>query len=305
MKLLLDSFWRAAAYCLHPRVMALSLLPLLILVLLAFGLGHFFWTPAVDWVRAVMDSNEWAVRLWDWLDGLGASQVKVMLAPVAVLVAVTPLLVILSLLLVAVLMMPALVSLVATRRFPQLERRRGGSLLVGVFWALGSTLLAMVAMVVSMPLWLVPPLILILPPLIWGWLTFRVMAFDALAEHASKAERQQLLREHRGWLLGMGILSGYLGAAPSVLWASTVLFAVGFVVLAPLAIWIYTLVFAFSSLWFSHYCLAALERLRARVDADHRPDAGAGVVTAEALALPHEPSTDRPALAPPAATAAP
>jgi hypothetical protein len=29
------------------------------------------------------------------------------------------------------------------------------------------------------------------------------------------------------------------------------------------AIWIYTLVFAFSSLWFTHYCLAALAELRA------------------------------------------
>jgi hypothetical protein len=29
------------------------------------------------------------------------------------------------------------------------------------------------------------------------------------------------------------------------------------------AIWIYTLVFAFSSLWFTHYCLAALQQLRA------------------------------------------
>ena len=34
-------------------------------------------------------------------------------------------------------------------------------------------------------------------------------------------------------------------------------------VLVPLAIWIYTLVFAFSSLWFTHYGLAALQRLRA------------------------------------------
>jgi hypothetical protein len=30
----------------------------------------------------------------------------------------------------------------------------------------------------------------------------------------------------------------------------------------PLAIWIYTLVFAFSSLWFTHYCLSALQTLR-------------------------------------------
>jgi hypothetical protein len=33
-------------------------------------------------------------------------------------------------------------------------------------------------------------------------------------------------------------------------------------ILVPVAIWIYTLVFAFSSLWFAHFCLAALEQLR-------------------------------------------
>ena len=43
-----------------------------------------------------------------------------------------------------------------------------------------------------MPLWFVPPLVLIVPPLIWGWLTYRVMGFDVLAEHASREERRQL-----------------------------------------------------------------------------------------------------------------
>ena len=42
--LMLDSFWRAAAYCLHPRVIALSFLPLVIMVGLALGLGYFFWS---------------------------------------------------------------------------------------------------------------------------------------------------------------------------------------------------------------------------------------------------------------------
>ena len=116
---------------------------------------------------------------------------------------------------------------------------------------------------ISLPLWLLPPLILLLPPLIWGWLTYRVMAFDALAAHASKEERREIFRRHRGWLLAIGVISGYLGAAPSVIWASGALLAAAFVILVPLAIWIYTLVFAFSSLWFAHYCLAALQALRA------------------------------------------
>ena len=34
-------------------------------------------------------------------------------------------------------------------------------------------------------------------------------------------------------------------------------------ILVPVAIWIYTLIFAFASLWFTHYCLAALQALRA------------------------------------------
>ena len=36
---LLDSFWRAAAYCLHPRVIALSLLPLALVGGAAAALG--------------------------------------------------------------------------------------------------------------------------------------------------------------------------------------------------------------------------------------------------------------------------
>ncbi len=262
MTLFLDSFWRAVAYCLHPRVVALSFLPLVIMVALSLGLGYFYWDGAVDWVFLRLESWDLLKSVWSWLQGMGAGNLKTVVAPLVVIFAVTPVVVVLSLLLVAVLMAPALVSLVAERRFPQLERKRGGSLLVSALWSLGSTLLALVALVVSIPLWLVPPLILILPPLIWGWLTYRVMTFDALSEHASRAERRELFRRHRLWLLGMGVATGYLGAAPSVVWASGALFAAAFVLLVPVAIWIYTLVFAFSALWFSHYCLAALEQLR-------------------------------------------
>ena len=202
-------------------------------------------------------------NVWAWLQSVGAGSLKMVLAPLIVIFAVTPLIVVLSLLTVAVLMTPALTLLVAERRFPMLERKRGGSMVRSVMWSLGSTLLALVALVISVPLWLVPPLILVLPPLIWGWLTYRVMAFDALAEHASAEERREIFRRHRGWLLGMGVFCGYLGAAPSLLWASGALFAAAFVILVPVAIWIYTLVFALSSLWFAHYCLAALHVLRA------------------------------------------
>jgi hypothetical protein len=263
MNLLLDSFWRAVAYCLRPRVIALSFLPLVLMVALALGLGYYFWEGALDWVRAALEGSSFINNIWAWLQSVGAGSLKLVLAPLIVIFAVTPVIVVLSLLLVAVLMTPALTLLVAERRFPQLERKRGSSVVASMLWSLGSTLLALIAIIISIPLWLVPPLILVLPPLIWGWLTYRVMAFDALAEHASPEERREIFRRHRIWLLGIGVFCGFLGAAPSLIWASGALLAAAFVILVPLAIWIYTLVFAFSSLWFAHYCLAALRDLRA------------------------------------------
>ena len=63
------------------------------------------------------------------------------------------------------------------------------------------------------------------------------MAFDALGEHASAAERKVVLQRHRMVLLLMGVVCGYLGAAPAVIWASGVIFAAAFFILIPVGIW--------------------------------------------------------------------
>lgn len=263
MNLIFESFWRALAYCFRPRVIALSLLPLLLMVGLAFGLGYYYWDMAISSVRGMLEASSLINGLWAWLQSIGLGGVKTILAPLIVIFTAAPLIVVLSLLVVTLMMTPSLTALVAQRRFPALERKRGGSWWLGLLWSVISTILALLALVVSIPLWLVPPLILVLPPLILGWLTYRVMAFDALSEHASREERQEIFRRHRLPLLGIGIFCGYLGAAPSLIWASGALLAAAFVILVPVAIWAYTLVFALSSLWFSHYCLAALQILRA------------------------------------------
>jgi hypothetical protein len=89
------------------------------------------------------------------------------------------------------------------------------------------------------------------------------MSFEALAGHATANERQAIMRQHRGSLLFMGLVVGYLGAMPSLIWALGAMAAVFAVILLPVMLWLYTLVFAFSSLWFIHYCLAALDQHRA------------------------------------------
>ena len=296
MGLLLDSFWRAALYCLAPRVIALSLLPLALMVGMAGALGYFFWDTAVSQVHGWLEASSLLGLVWRWFEGVGLPNLKSVVAPLLVIFSVTPLLVMASLLVVATFMTPALTRMVAERRFPGLVRRRGAGLWQSLGWALLSVLLALGAMVVSLPLWLVPPMAMLLPAFIWGWLTYRVMAFDVLAEFASREERLQLLSGHRLSLLGMGVLSGLMGAAPGVVWASGALFAAAFVILIPVAIWIYMLVFAFSSLWFAHYALSALEALRSRADSttiDVPAQTQVSPHASERLAAPHDPLDDR------------
>lgn len=185
MGLLFDSFWRAAAYCLRPRVMLLSVVPLLLMALLALVLQHFYWDAAVQGMASWLDDSTLLASMLSWLASWGLANVMDWLAPLMVVLLASPVLVVVSLLSVAFLMTPALVNMVAVRRFPSLERKQGGALLASISWSLASTVMALLALLFSVPLWLVPPLVLVLPPLIWGWLTYRVMAFDALAELAT------------------------------------------------------------------------------------------------------------------------
>ena len=217
MGLLLDSFWRAAAYCLHPRVIALSVLPLVLMAAAAFGLGYFFWEPALDAVRHALENWPMAATVTGWIESAGGPGIKSVIAPLVVVLLATPAIVVVALLLVALMMAPAMLALVAERRFPTLEKKRGGSLLGSVALSLAVTLVALLAMILSLPLWLIPPLVLVLPPLIWGWLTYRVMTYDTLTKHASSAERQTLVAHHHPFLLGIDVLTNYLNAAPSLL----------------------------------------------------------------------------------------
>ena len=267
MKQLLDAFWRAAAYCLHPKVIGLSLLPLLIGVALALGLGFLYWESAVAGVRATLENWLLVDAALKWVEALAGASFRSVLAPLIVVGLAAPLIVVLAVLLVAWLMTPAIVTLVVRRRFPLLECKRGAGMLTSVLLALGCTLLALLALVITLPLWFIPPLVLIVPPLIWGWLNYRVMSFDVLALHASTDERRQLMRQHRLPLLGIGVVSGYLGAAPSLLWAVSAMTLVLAPLLIVVSVWLYTLVFAFAALWFAHYGLAALAALRAEADA--------------------------------------
>lgn len=289
MTLLLDSFWRALAYLLMPRVIGLSLLPLLIAGGMTLGWAYFFWDDAYAQVRQALENWGLVDAGLRWVENAMGPNFRAMIVVLILIALVAPLVIVASLLLVAVLMTPAIVSLVAERRFVLLERKRGAAFWQSVLWSFGATLLALLAIFATLPLWLIPGAVLIVPPLIWGWLTARVMSFDVLADHASAEERRALLAEHRFQLLLLGIVTGFLGAAPTLIWAVSALT----LILAPLVVvatvWLYTLVFTFSALWFAHYLLAALQMHRASTS---------GVVAAAVTPTPATPLQDLPGTPP-------
>lgn len=261
--LAIDAAWRAFAYCLHPRVIWLTLLPIVLSATLLLGLGWWGWSDANEALRQALDHWSLSQSLLAWLDRMGLQGLRTALVPMLLLILVVPLVVVLSLLLVAWMITPSVVKLVRIRRFPDLASRHQTPVWRSVALSLSTTVVALGALFLTLPLWLIPLFALVIPPLIWGWLTYRVMAHDTLADFATPEELDTVLKRHRTTLLLMGVVCGYLGAAPAAVWALGVLA----IVLAPfiliVSLWLYTLVFVFSSLWFAHFLLAALTALRA------------------------------------------
>jgi hypothetical protein len=278
MTAVFDAFWRAAGYCLHPRVILVSLLPLLLAGTVLALLGYAYWEPLLAAVRGALERWSLVAAALAWVEAQGAPQLRTLLAPMIVVALAIPLVVVLTLLLVTALMLPAIVELVAARRFPALQRRHGASRWQVLLWALACSLAALLALAGSIPLWLVPPLVLLVPPLIWGWLAHRVLGFGVLAQHAAADERRAILRRHRWPLAAMGVVAGLMGALPSMLWglgAATLIFAP---LLMVLSVWLYLLVFSFAAAWFAHYALDQLQRLRGATPTEAPPPADAPAI---------------------------
>jgi hypothetical protein len=265
----MTSFGRALLSQLHFRMLLLTVLPFLLSLLLW---GVVLWLglqPMIDWLHGYfVDNNlfQSAASVLGWF-GLGA--VKTVLVPLIAMWLLLPLMVVTALIFVGVIAMPAIVAHVASRHYPQLARLRGGSLAGSLAASLGAFLIFAALWLATLPLNAVPLLAFVVQPALWGWLTYRVMAYDALADHARATERRSLMRAHRWPLLAIGIVAGAVGAAPTLLWLGGALSVILFPLLAGVSIWLYVLVFVFSGLWFQHYTLEALQRLRAGQPASH------------------------------------
>ena len=193
---------------------------------------------------------------------------KVVVVPLMAILLLLPLMIASALLFMGVFAMPAIEKYVSRRQFPKLEQKEGGSFAGSIWMNITSVLVFALLWVCTIPLYAVPPLAVAVQAALWGWVSSRVMSYDALAAHASTDERRAIMHRYRWPLLGIGMVSGVLGALPGLAWMGGAVLAMAlFPFLAILSAWLYVLIFLFTGLWFQYYCLQVLEDLR-RQDAN-------------------------------------
>ena len=269
---LFRTFFRALLSQMHPRMLLMTVLPF-VLALALWGLA--LWQglqPLIDQLHAWFSDYGLFRQSGEMLDSLGLSSLRTLLVPLIAMWLLLPFMIVTALLLVGVLAMPAIGNHVSRHYYPQLERRHGGSF-AGILWvSLSSFFVFLLAWLVTLPLNLIPLFALIVQPLLWGWLTCRVMAYDALSDFADLEELHAIRSSQRFPLLVIGVVTGSLGAAPGLLWLGGVMSVIFFPALAAVAIWLYLLIFVFSGLWFQHYCLDALVRRRSTFTTSIDPD---------------------------------
>ncbi len=218
--------------------------------------------PLIDQLHAWFSDYGLFRQSAELLDSLGLSSLHALLVPLLAMWLLLPFMIVTALVLVGTMAMPAIARHVGQRLYSQLEMRHGGSFAGSLWVSLSAFVVFIIAWLLTLPLNLIPLFALFVQPLLWGWLASRVMSYDALADYADKEERRMIMARHRWPLLAIGIVTGSLGAAPGLLWLGGVMSVIFFPLLAAVSIWLYLLVFVFSGLWFQHYCLDALARLR-------------------------------------------
>jgi hypothetical protein len=218
----------------HPIILLILLIPMVVAVAAWMAVAWAYWDAWTSAIQALVVDHtaySWTAH-WDLTEAAGVLAVIVIL--------LTPAIIITALLIAAVFAMPVLVSHVARRDYPQLERRRGGTVLGSAWNAFVAIGLFLVLWVVTIPLWLLGPIAALLPLLSSAYLNQRLFRYDALSEHAGREEMQRIFTQARGKLFLLGLITGVLYFIPP------------FNLIGPV----------FAALAFVHLCLSELQELR-------------------------------------------
>lgn len=263
MRVVLRSYGRAFLMQFNIKMIALSLLPSLMALGLWAVVLYVSLQPLIDFLQQNFINSSGYQLVGNVLTFFGLLALKAFIVPLIAMWLLLPMMLFTALIFVACVAMPIINRTISKKYFPMLEQKNGAGWWRSLGFAFVSLLAFLFFWLLSLPLSLFLHLGVIIEPALVGWLTYRVMAYDALAAHASLEERKIIMRQHRWQLWTVGIITGLLSTLPGIIWLGGVLWIVVLPICAALAIWLYVLVFMFSGIWFQLFCLDTLHQLRA------------------------------------------
>lgn len=225
MRDITNALLRALRTLFHPRILTLNLWPALI-ALLVWGIAaYFFWT---DWVNSA-SSLVARSAVDDWLARWELHTVATLIVVLLVLALLAPSILITALLIAALFAMPIMVRHIASRDFPNLEMRKGGTFAGSVWNAVVAIVVFATLWLLTLPLWLFAPLAIVIPLALSAFLNQRLFRYDALSEHASKHEFDQILKNNGSRLYLLGALAGLLHYVPLLNFFSPIFTGLAFI----------------------------------------------------------------------------
>ena len=213
----------------QPKMLALLVLPLAVSVVVWALSGWYFWEPVTAWLRAGWFTGDgWIARASAWAASHGLKGLDEWIPDIFAFLLIVPFAFATALGLVAVLAMPVVLRYLGNGDYRDVERRGSFGVAASVWNLLRTLAIFIPGYLLTMPLWLIPPLALVVPWLWWGWLTARLMRFDSSIEHATPQERRALHDGEGGAYLLLGLACAALNYIPPLFLVAPVLSALVF-----------------------------------------------------------------------------
>ena len=210
MQEILDALGRAFKSLFHPKMLVLTLWPMLLALLFWGGLFWWFWDAWVGDLTRISQGYGVEDRLTNW----GFAWVAHWLVTLLLFSMLLPVIYVTSLLFTAIFVMPSMINFVAVRDYPELEKKFGGTFVGSVWAAIVAVSVFLLLWMLTLPLWLIPFGPLVVPTLLSAYLNKRLFTYDALTDHASVEEFEQINEQAQGRLFSLGAILGFVHYIP-------------------------------------------------------------------------------------------
>ncbi len=236
MRSVVSALVEALKTLLNPKMLALVLWPILLAIIAWLAIAFFYWASWADSLTALIQATPLEKWMHQGYFATASSYLVKFILAVLLLAAVY----LTAMLITAIFVMPIMVNHMAQKYYPDLERKKGGTIADSVANTVAAIAVYSIGWVLSLPVWLFLPVAIVLPVILMAYLNQRLFRYDALSEHASKQEYEQIIQRAAPKLYSLGAIVGLLNFVPLLNLFSPI----------------------YAGLAFIHLCLGELQRLR-------------------------------------------